>query len=76
MTAGFLLTLSIFPGNGKCIFQKDSHFPDCAAAGKRKIVAEHIPGLSVHGLPLKGSDALSPDPGTVGNDLLLQVRGK
>lgn len=51
MTAGFLLTSSIFPGNGKCIFQKDSHFPDGAAAGKKKKVTEHTTGLSAHGLP-------------------------
>lgn len=72
MTAGFLLILSIFPGKGKCILQKDSHFPDGAAAGKKKkIVTEHTTGLSAHGLPLKGSHALRPDPVTLGGDLLL-----
>lgn len=43
---------------------------------KKKIVTEHTTGLSAHGLPLKRSHALGPDPGTVGHDLLLQVRCK
>lgn len=38
-------------------FQKDSVFPGCTAAGKKKIVTEHIIGLSIPKLAIKGSGA-------------------
>lgn len=39
-------------------FQKDSVFPGCTAAGKKKkIVTEHIIGLSIPKLAIKGGGA-------------------